>query len=298
MIYDLIIIGMGPAGISAGIYAKRAELNVLMLDKSAPGGLLNIINNIENYPGFINVSGPDLAMSFFNQVNELKIPYKLEEVIDVNSGDIKEVVTKNNKYQCKSIIITTGREARTIGLKNEDKFLGKGLSKCALCDGAFYKGKDVCVVGGGNSALGESLYLASLCHKVYLVHRRDEFTADKEYIDKVKNTKNIELLMKRQVVELNGEDYLKSVTLDNGEVLNVDGLFTYIGYKPMTNFAVKLDLVDDKGYIEVDKNMETKEKGIFAAGDIIKKDIYQIVTATSEGAIASINANKYIKSKK
>lgn len=298
MIYDLLIIGMGPAGISAAIYAKRSGLNTLLLDKSAPGGLLNTINEIENYPGFTTISGPDLAAHFFEQINDLKIPFKIEEVVDVNLGDIKEVITKNNIYKCKSIIITTGREAKSIGLKNEDKYLGKGLSKCALCDGAFFKGKDVCVVGGGNSALSECLYLASLCHKVYLIHRRDEFTADKEFVDRVKSTENIELLLNRQVVELCGDEYLEKVILDNGDALKVSGMFTYIGYKPMTSFAAKLDLVDDKGYIEVNKDMETKEKGIFAAGDIIKKDVYQIVTATSEGAIASINANKYLKSKK
>ena len=297
MIYDLIIIGMGISGISAAIYAKRSNLNVLVLDKSMPGGLLNNIENIDNYPGYIHISGPDLAQNLFEQVNSLEIEMKYEEVINIEAlQEIKKVKTKTSEYKTKRVLIASGRSQRTLGLPNEKELLGKGISTCALCDGNFFRDKEVAVVGGGNSALQESLYLSRLVKKIYLVHRKNEFTAQPEIIDKVKSTDNIEILYNKNVKEiLNNNDRLSGVILNDDTKLDVEGLFIYIGFTPKADFIKDLNITNESGYILVDDKMETKVKGIYASGDIIKKQVYQLVTGASEGAIAAINIINSLK---
>ena len=269
--YDLIIIGMGVSGISGAIYAKRAGLKVLLLDHSAPGGTLNIIPEIENYPGIDNISGPDLAMNLFNTVNKLGIEYKLEEVTDVILDNIKTVKTKDNAYQSKYILIASGRKPKMLGLKDEDKYIGNGISTCALCDGAFFKGKEVAVIGGGSSAVSEALYLSKIVKKVYLIHRREEFRAENTLIDKLKQIKNIELILNNEVT---------SLITDNNQLI------------PSTDFLHNTALKFENGYIIVDSNGETNIEGVYAAGDVTKKEIYQIINAASEGALAAINISK------
>lgn len=290
MIYDVIIIGMGPAGVSAAIYAKRAGLNVLCLDQAMIGGYLNYIDKIDNYPGLYGISGPDFAYKLYEHVNSLDIEFKNKKVLSIVDGDVKKVITNDDEYLCKYIIIATGRESKKIGLENEDILQGKGISHCALCDGAFYKNKVVAVVGGGDSALQEALHLSNIAEKVYLIHRRDEFRAINELVDRVNEKDNIVKIMKTNVVsfEIN-DDKLNGLLLDSGDSLEVDGLFVYIGFVPTTSFAKDLEITNKDGYIVVNKNYESSRKGIYAIGDIIEKDIYQISTGVAEGVIAAVN---------
>lgn len=290
--YDLIIIGMGVSGISGAIYAKRAGLKVLMLDHSAPGGTLNIIPEIENYPGIDNISGPDLAMNLFNTVNKLGIEYKLEEVTDVILDNIKIVKTKDNAYQSKYILIASGRKPKMLGLKDEDKYIGNGISTCALCDSAFFKDKEVAVIGGGSSAVSEAIYLSKIVKKVYLIHRREEFRAENTLIDKLKQIENIELILNNEVTSLiTDNNQLIGLKLKDRDI-NISGMFLYIGFIPNTDFLHNTALKLENGYIIVDSNGETNIEGVYAAGDVTKKEIYQIINAASEGALAAINISK------
>ena len=292
--YDLIIIGMGISGISAAIYAKRANLKVLMIEGSAPGGTLNKITNVENYPGISSISGPDFAFNLFTKVQELEIEYKIEEVTDIIT-DTKTIKTKNNVYQAKNILIATGRRPKLLGLDKEEALLGKGISTCALCDGALYKNKEVAVIGGGSSALAESIHLSKLVKKVYLIHRREEFRGEDTLVEEVKNTNNIELILNNEIKELKEEnDILSGLILKDGQELNVSALFIYIGFIPNTSFIENSDIKLDKGYIIVDKDGATNISGIYASGDVTKKDTYQLINAASEGALASIKISENI----
>ena len=294
--YDVIIVGMGIGGITAGIYAKRASLNVLLLDKSAPGGLLNNIDLISNYPGFIDIKGPDLALKLFEQVKSIEIPYKLEEVIKIKvNEDIKEVITNSNTYQTKNIIIATGTHPKFLGLDNEKELLGRGLSTCALCDGTFYKDKVIAVVGNGNSALQESLYLAKLAKKVYLLNRKDSFKGEEYLQDKVKNKENIEIKYNVSITKYNQvNNKIESILLSNNEKINVSGVFIYVGYKANSDLVNDLDIINADGRIMVDNNCETKIKGLYAVGDVNDKGIYQLITASNDGVIAIANITKKI----
>ena len=287
--YDLIIIGMGVSGISASIYAHRAGMKVLLLEGSAPGGTVNSISEIENYPGISKISGPDLAYNLFEEVNILGIEYKLEKVTDVILEDIKRVKTTNNVYEAKYLLIASGRRPKMLGLKNEEKFFGKGISTCALCDGALYKNSDVAVIGGGSSALSEALYLSNIVNKVYLIHRRDEFRGEDTLIREVKEKGNIELILNNEAQELVIEDnVLKGIMLKDGKKIDIKGIFIYVGFIPNTDFLESTDIKREDGYILVDEHHETNIKGVYASGDVLKKDIYQIIKAASEGAEAVI----------
>jgi thioredoxin-disulfide reductase len=292
--YDVIIIGMGIGGITAGIYGKRAGLNVLMFEKSAPGGMLQKIDKIQNYPGFSEISGPDLALNLFNQVKKVGVPFKFEEVIDVEiTEEYKKVITKNGTYEAKNIIVATGRTPKYLGLDNEKDYLGRGLSTCASCDGNFYKGEDVAVVGSGNSALQESLYLANIVNKVYLLHRGVNFKGDDALVERVRNTQNIEIVDGVNIKKINEVDgKIESVTLDNKKTINVKGVFIYIGYKPDTEMFKKLDITNINGDIIVSENFETEIDGLYAIGDCAKKGVYQLVTAASDGCIAVSDIEK------
>lgn len=292
--YDVIIIGMGIGGITAGIYGKRAGLNVLMFEKSAPGGMLQKIDKIQNYPGFSEISGPDLALNLFNQVKKVGVPFKFEEVIDVEiTEEYKKVITKNGTYEAKNVIVATGRTPKYLGLDNEKDYLGRGLSTCASCDGNFYKGEDVAVVGSGNSALQESLYLANIVNKVYLLHRGVNFKGDDALVERVRNTQNIEIVDGVNIKKINEvEGKIESVTLDNEKTINVKGVFIYIGYKPDTEKFKKLDITNINGDIIVSENFETEIDGLYAIGDCAKKDVYQLVTAASDGCIAVSDIEK------
>lgn len=283
--YDIIIIGMGISGITAGIYAKRSNKKVLLIDKGMPGGLLNNIDMISNYPGLINIKGMDFASTLFEQIKSLDIPYVLEEVINLDlTSEEKKVITTSNEYTAKKIILAMGRKPKYLGLDNERDLLGHGLSTCAMCDAFFYKDKDIAVVGSGTSALQESLYLSKIVNKIYLLNRNDSFKGEEMYINEVKINPKIEIIYNVNIKSFQEKDNkLESITLDNEKILKVAGVFIYIGYRPATDFIDK-KLLDAEGYIKVNDKFETTIKNVYAIGDIIKKDVYQLVTAASDGA--------------
>ena len=285
MIYDVIIVGMGISGISSAIYAKQAGLNVLMFESKIPGGLLNQIDEVSNYAGIGKIKGSDFAMNLFNQVNDLKIDYQLSEIEKIEDGEVKSVYTKDKIYKCKNVILAIGRSPKLLGLDNEKKILGKGISTCAVCDGYFYKENDVAVIGNGNSALQECIYLSNIVKKVYLLIRKDKLTGMDDLIEKVKSKENIEINYQTNIEKINEENgKLKNLVLSTGKILNVAGLFVYAGYAPDTKFLNNLNITNKNGYIEIDENLETKIKGIFAIGDVTIKEVYQLITAAGDGA--------------
>ena len=297
--YDIIIIGAGPAGLTAAIYARRASKKVLVLEANSYGGQIINTLDIENYPAISHISGFDFATNIYNQAKDLGAEIVFEKVIDINDmGKEKEVITNSNKYTSKTIIIATGSENRKLGLDNEDKLVGKGISYCATCDGAFYKNKKVAVVGGGNTALEDALYLTDIAKVVYLVHRRDEFRGEDSTINLLRNKNNIEFIYNSNVTRLNAEDRLNSVELtdNNGNIRNIeiDGLFVAVGRIPENQNFAKLINLDNSGYIIALEDCNTNVSGIFVAGDNRTKEVRQLVTATSDGAIAANEAIKYI----
>ena len=283
--YDVIIIGMGISGITAAIYAKRSNKKVLLIDKAMPGGTLNNIDKVSNYPGLVDISGPDFAANLFKQIKTLDIPYKLEEVKSLKLTDnVKVIETTNNTYQAKNVILAMGRRPKMLGLENESSLLGRGISTCALCDAFFYKDKDIAVIGTGNSALQETLYLANIVNKIYLINRRDGFRGDSMLVDQIKSLDNIEIIYNANIKELNSENNkLSEIIFDNNKHIKVEGLFIYIGSIPETKIVPE-DILDSDGYVIVDKYLKTKLPGVYAIGDIIKKDVYQLVTAAADGA--------------
>ncbi len=295
--YDCVVIGAGVAGMTAAIYLKRANVNVLLLESSVPGGQINRSAKVENYPGFLEIDGPTLAMKIYEQIQNLKIEYRYGEVIDIiNQENEKIVKTDKEELQCKGVIIATGRVPKELGLEQETELVGHGISWCAICDGPFFKGKDVCVVGGGNSAFEESLYLSEICNHVTIINRSEKLRADSILVEEVKTKENIQILYNSVVNTINEKDgYLSSILIEqegNIKEIECDGLFIYIGSKPNTHFARNLNVKMQDDYMIVDSNMRTNIKGIYACGDVIYKDVYQISTAIGEGAIAAMSFKK------
>ena len=283
--YDIIIIGMGISGITAGIYAKRSNKKVLLIDKGMPGGLLNNIDKVSNYPGVPEITGPDFAEILEKQVEHLDIPYVLEEVksLELNE-ETKKIITENNTYEAKRVILAMGRKPKYLGLNNEKSLLGKGLSTCAVCDAFFYKNENIAIVGTGNSALQEALYLANIVGHIYIINRRDDFRGEEILVENIKKNPKIEIIYNANIESMNEENNkLSSITLDNGTTLNVKGVFIYVGYRPATDFIPK-EILDENGYVKVNEKLETEIKGVYAIGDIINKDTYQLITAASDGA--------------
>lgn len=295
--YDVIVIGMGPAGMNAALYAKRSGLNVLMIEKSSPGGLLTKMNVVDNYLGFETVSGPDLAYKMFVHTQDQEIPYKIEDVQNIVVENSKKVVVTNEEnYETKTVIFCGGRRPKKIDVPEEEKLEGHGISYCAICDAPLYRGKKVVVIGGGNSAFEEAIYLAGFAKNVVILNRSDKIRADLVLQENVKEHSNIQVKLNSKVKEIMQENNTVSgVLLENGEQIDTDGVFVYVGYEPSTNYLSNLGILTDNGYINVDENMRTKVKGIYAAGDAIKKNLYQIITAASEGAVAAISAKNDIK---
>ena len=294
MIYDVIIIGLGASGVSASIYAKRSGLTVCAINYGVPGGIISTSSIVENYPGIKSISGSDFAFNLFEHFNSLNIPLYNEEVINIKNGDVKTVITTNNEYKAKKIIICSGRKPKRLGIKNEDKYIGRGISYCATCDGNLYKNKIVCVVGGGNTALESALYLSNICETVYVIVRKDKFIGSESLVKCLLNKENVIVKFNSVIDEIVGNDVVESIKI-KGEEIKLSGIFINIGYETSTIILKDLHLEMDNNYIIVDKNMETSVKGIYAAGDIIKKDLYQLVTAVSEGAVAATNVFKSIK---
>ena len=297
--YDIVIIGAGPAGLTAAIYAKRASKSVLVLEAKAYGGQIINTPDIENYPVAAHISGFEFATKVYEQAQALGAEFKFEKAVDIKDlGNIKEVVTESGVYQAKAVIIATGSENRKLGVEKEDELVGRGISYCATCDGAFYRKKRVAVVGGGNTALEDALYLADIAEKVYLIHRRDGFRGEEETVKSLKARENVEFVLNSRVVGLNADKRLESIDVLNNDgslrTIEVKGLFVAVGRIPENQNFAKIVNLDSAGYAIAGEDCLTNTKGIFVAGDNRVKNVRQLVTATADGAVAVNEAVKYI----
>lgn len=292
--YDVVIIGSGMAGMTAAIYLKRGGINPLVIEEYVPGGQLNKINVIENYPGFIKTDGPSLAKEVYDQVENLNIEYLFDKVVKVDlTNDEKIITTLNNQIVAKYLVIATGRLSKKL-FNDDEKYAGKGISYCALCDGFLYKGKDVLVVGSGSSALEEALYLSDICRSVTMIIRGDALRGDNLLIENASTKKNIKFVYNSIVKEYNIENgKLVSVLLDSGKVIDASGLFISIGSVPSADI---FDVLKEKGFIIVDNECMTSVNNVYACGDVIKKNVYQLTTAASEGTIVAYSIIKKDKS--
>ncbi len=299
--YDIIIVGAGTAGLSAAIYAVRAGKRTLVLEGTAYGGQIINTPEIENYPGIKHTSGFEFATEIYEQAKEHGAEIKYENVTGVEpDGDGYTVVTSKEKYPCRAVILATGTVNKRLGLPHEDEWIGKGISFCATCDGAFYKGKDVAVNGGGSTALEDAIFLSGYCNKVYLVHRRDEFRGEHTLLEELSAKENVEFVLNSNIVALEGDESLEGVIAENkntGEKkrIPVSGLFLAIGRKPGNAAFASTVLLDDYGYIVAGEDCKTNVPGIFAAGDCRTKAVRQLTTAASDGAVAALAACQYIK---
>ena len=300
-VFDCIILGAGPAGLSCALYAIRSGLKTAIIDVSAIGGTPANYCEIENYLGFGKIQGYELCERFENHIDEFeveKFPYEEIQSIDLVSED-KKIITLNGEFSAKTVIIAVGAKNKKLNVKGENDFIGRGVSYCAVCDGAFYKDKVVAVVGGGNSALEEAIYLTQHAKKVYLIHRRDSFRADKIIQDKLYSNKKIELVLNSTVDEILGDNkvngvVVKSVNSDKKSKIKIDGIFPYIGLEPnIEQFGAQLKL-DESGFIITDEFMKTNIDGVYAIGDVRKTPLRQVITAVSDGAVAGVEASKYL----
>lgn len=303
--YDIIIIGAGPAGITCGIYAVRSGLKTLVLEKEVIGGQVINTYEIKNFPTHNNISGGDFCSLLYSQVEFNKIDIKSEEVLKVDlESDIKTIKTLNNIYETKTVVLCVGAKPKNLNLENEQNLIGKGISYCALCDGNFFKNQNVAVIGGGDSAMEDAIYLSGICSKVYVINRSNKLKAQdilqKSLIMHKNEKQNIEIIYNAEVVKINGENYLTDIdvldkTTNKVTNLKLDGMFLAIGRSPDTEiFSQNINLTKN-GYIIVDNKMQTNIKGVFAGGDCIDKTIRQILTACSDGALCATFANQYIK---
>ncbi len=282
--YDVIIIGGGPAGVAAAIYSQRYKLKTLLITKNT-GGMVLDSHLIENYPGFTKISGVELSKKFEEQIKQLNIEKIEAEIIDIDNN-LTLTDKNNNKYETKNIILALGTEKRKLNVQGEEKFLGKGVSYCYTCDAPFFKDKTVAIVGGSDSAAKAALLLADYAKKVYIIYRKENLRCEPHYLEKIKN-KNIEILNNTEIKEIKGTDFVESVTLTNSK-LKLDGVFIEIGTIPATNLAKKLNIeLDENNYIKVNNKQETNIKGVYAAGDITNQLLKQIITAAAQGAIAA-----------
>lgn len=298
--YDIIVIGAGPAGLTAALYALRADKSVLVLEKATFGGQITYSPQIENYPGFLRMSGNEFADKLVDQVISQGAEIEMEKVIAVKDGaEYKTVVTEDGEYQAKAVIIATGVKHRQTGLPNENELVGSGVSYCAVCDGAFFKGQTVAVLGGGNSALQEALLLADGCKKVYVIQNLDTFTGEARLVEKLKERQNVELITGTVITALKGERTLESVILKkksdaNESELSVDGLFVAIGLVPENDAFSNVAAIDKYGYFDSDESCTSGTSGVFVAGDCRSKSTRQITTAVADGSVAALAACRYI----
>lgn len=296
---DSIIIGAGPAGLTAAIYALRYGLKVIVFDKGFYGGQVANTTEVANYPALPNISGMEFSTNIYQQAIDLGADIRFESIDSVSfNNKIKSVTTNNGTYEAKTVIIANGAKRRLLECEGEKEFTGKGVSYCATCDGAFFKNKDVAIVGGGNTALEDCLFLSNICNKVYLIHRRDKFSGDKLLVNSIKSKSNIQILYNCAVQKINGDKTVSSTKVkhlqDNSvQVLDLSGIFIAIGYVP-DNFIFKGIEVDKVGYIISDENCKTNIEGIYVAGDSRTKILRQIITAAADGAVAAFQASNYI----
>jgi thioredoxin-disulfide reductase len=307
-IYDVIIIGSGPAGLSAGLYAGRAKMKALMIEKGQHGGQIMSTNSIENYPGSLaEESGESLTARMVEQCKTFGLEIVQDTVLKVQlDGVIKTVECENETYETKTIIIATGTNTKNIGCIGEEEFVGRGISYCATCDAAFFSGLPVYVIGGGDSAIEEAIYLTKFAREVTVIHRREGFRANKASLDKARQNPNIKWLLNRKVVEIKGDGLVESIVLEDvrdgsREEIHASqedgtfGIFAFIGLVPQTELFKGLLEMDEQGYIISDDKMQTSVEGVFVAGDCRQKLLRQVVTAVSDGAIATVSAEKYIE---
>ena len=299
--YDTIIIGAGPAGMTAALYAARSNLKVALLERGIPGGQMNNTADIENYPGYANISGPELAEKMFEPLENLGVEhlFGLVEKIE-DRGDFKEIITEDERFEAKTVIIASGANHRHLGVPGEEDYNSRGVSYCAVCDGAFFRDEDLLVVGGGDSAVEEAIFLTRFAKSVTIVHRRDELRAQKVLQDRAFANEKIRFVWDSVVESIHGDERkVTGVTFKNvktGETSQADfgGIFIYVGLDPVSEFAADLSITDEAGWILTDHQMKTSVAGIYAVGDVRQKDLRQITTAVGDGAIASQEAYKYL----
>lgn len=299
-ILDLVIIGAGPGGIAAGIYASRAMMNFVLLEKFLPGGEIANTYEVDNYPGIAHVSGMELTTLMVNHAESLGVKFTTDEVKELDlSGKIKKVVCYDNTYYTKTVIIATGAKSRPLDAIGTETFFGKGISYCATCDGALYKGKVTAVVGGGDVAVEDAIYLARMCPKVYLIHRRDELRAAKVLQERLFATPNVEIIWDSIALEVTGNDFVEGLTIQNKKTavvskLDVSGIFVAVGMTPNSKMVEGQVELAEGGWIITDDDCETSIKGVFAAGDVRKKSLRQVVTSVSDGATAVFGCERYL----
>ena len=299
--YDTIIIGAGPAGMTAALYAARSNLKVALLERGIPGGQMNNTADIENYPGYANISGPELAEKMFEPLENLGVEhlFGLVEKIE-DRGDFKEIVTEDERFEAKTVIIASGANHRHLGVPGEEDYNSRGVSYCAVCDGAFFRDEDLLVVGGGDSAVEEAIFLTRFAKSVTIVHRRDELRAQKVLQDRAFANEKIRFVWDSVVESIHGDERkVTGVTFKNvktGETSQADfgGIFIYVGLDPVSEFAADLGITDEAGWILTDHQMKTSVAGIYAVGDVRQKDLRQITTAVGDGGIASQEVYKYL----
>lgn len=302
MLYDLAIVGAGTAGLSAAIYAARAGLSVLVFEGAMYGGQIIVSPTIENYPGIGVISGADFANNLYAQAEQLGVTFAFETVNEViDSPEKKVLVTDMDRYEAKTLILATGAKNRQLGLAGEDRLTGRGISYCATCDGSFFQGKTVAVMGGGNTALEDAEVLSKLCSKVYLIHRRSEFRGEAAQVERLKKLENVEFILDSTIVELQGENALTGVVIEHiptkqTRLLELDGLFVAIGQVPQNAAFANLVQTDSHGYIVAGEDCHTNLAGVYAAGDGRTKTVRQLVTAAADGAVAALAAAEYIRS--
>lgn len=299
--YDIIVIGGGPAGLTAALYAARANKRVLVIEKGTFGGQITYSPKVENIPGFLSLTGNEFAEKLVEQVLEQGADVEAAEVEKICDGEVKKVITDCGEFEGRSVIIATGAKHRMLGLEGEEKYVGEGISFCAVCDGAFYEGKTVAVIGGGNSALQEAILLSDLAKKVYVVQNLDFLTGEKKLSEQLLQRKNVEIILGTVVKSLHGDGELTGLTVveeKSGKetLLSVDGMFVAIGLVPQNEIFAEVMALDERGYADAAEDCETSTRGIFAAGDCRKKRIRQVTTAAADGAIAALAACDYVDS--
>ena len=301
--YDTIIIGGGPAGLSAGIYAMRSRLNAILVERLMPGGQMMLTDFVENYPGFASgIGGPDLSAAMEQQARGLGLEIISSEVLSVDlSGEEKVVVTADGELRAPTVILAMGATPRRLGVPGEDRLIGKGVSYCATCDGAFFRDKDIAVVGGGNTAVQDAVFLTRFAKKVTIIHRRDALRATRILQERAFKNPRIEIAWNSIVAEVKGDSRVESLVLEDARdgsrrVLPLDGVFVLVGTDPNTEFVRGHIILDPAGYIITDEDMHTNVAGVFAAGDCRRKSLRQMVTAAADGAIAAVSAERYIES--
>ena len=296
--YDIVIVGAGPAGLTAALYARRAGHTVLVLEGGVPGGQAVTTPHVENWPGTLSISGPDFAMGLYQQCMDLGAEIQFAAVTGFqDQGDVKVVLAGEERFQGRALILANGVQRRKLGVPGEERLGGRGVSYCATCDGSFFKGKDVAVVGGGNTAVEDAVYLASICPTVWLIHRRDRLTAQKYLVDGLRDKPNVKLLMEHKVLEIQGEQQVETVRLmgpEHQRILHVSAVFAAVGLIPdNARFSPPLAL-NEYGYLQAGEDCATNVPGVFAAGDTRSKELRQLVTAAADGAMAASKAGQYL----